>query len=80
MTVAAMLLLKQSDPDLDNKVQRIRVDLPGLAPELINTLKKEGISFDIHPPEDSATSPWLAWQSALPFAVDRSIDFSGSPQ
>ena len=38
------------DPELDNRVQRIRVDLPGLAPELINTLKDEGISFDIHPP------------------------------
>ncbi|WP_320676792.1 ATP-dependent zinc metalloprotease FtsH [Prochlorococcus sp. MIT 1300] len=37
------------DPDLDNRVQRLRVDLPGLAPELINTLKTEGISFDIHP-------------------------------
>ena len=38
------------DPDIDNRVQRLRVDLPGLAPELINTLKDEGISFDIHPP------------------------------
>ncbi len=37
------------DPELDNRVQRLRVDLPGLAPELINTLKSEGISFDIHP-------------------------------
>ncbi len=37
------------DPELDNRVQRVRVDLPGLAPELINTLKEEGISFDIHP-------------------------------
>ncbi|WP_320674715.1 ATP-dependent zinc metalloprotease FtsH [Prochlorococcus sp. MIT 1341] len=37
------------EPDLDNRVQKIRVDLPGLAPELINTLKNEGISFDIHP-------------------------------
>ncbi len=42
------------DPDLDNRVQRLRVDLPGLAPELINTLKDEGISFDIHP---SRTTP-----------------------
>lgn len=38
------------DPELDNRVQKLRVDLPGLAPELINTLKEEGISFDIHPP------------------------------
>ena len=37
------------DSDLDNKVQRFRVDLPGLTPELINNLKNEGISFDIHP-------------------------------
>ena len=37
------------DSDLDNKVQRLRVDLPGLTPELINNLKNEGISFDVHP-------------------------------
>ncbi|WP_320667752.1 ATP-dependent zinc metalloprotease FtsH [Prochlorococcus sp. MIT 1307] len=37
------------DPDLDNRVQKIRVDLPGLTPELINKLKEEGISFDMHP-------------------------------
>ena len=37
------------DPDLDNRVQKIRVELPGLAPELITKLKEEGISFDIHP-------------------------------
>ena len=37
------------DSDLDNKVQRLRVDLPGLTPELINKLKNEGISFDVHP-------------------------------
>ena len=37
------------DPDLDNRVQRLRVELPGLAPELIDSLKNEGISFDIHP-------------------------------
>ena len=41
------------DPDLDNRVQRLRVDLPGLAPELVNKLKAEGISFDIHPPRTS---------------------------
>ncbi len=41
------------DPDLDNRIQRIRVDLPGLDPELINRLKYEGISFDVHPPKNS---------------------------
>ena len=42
------------DSDLDNKVQRIRVDLPGLTPELISVLKNEGISFDIHPVKTSS--------------------------
>ncbi len=42
-------IVEAVDPDLDNRVQSIRVDLPGLAPELISRLKEEGISFDIHP-------------------------------
>jgi len=42
-------VIETIDSDLDNKVQRLRVDLPGLTPELINTLKNEGISFDVHP-------------------------------
>jgi len=42
-------VIETVDSDLDNKVQRLRVDLPGLTPELINNLKNEGISFDVHP-------------------------------
>ena len=42
-------VIETIDSDLDNKVQRLRVDLPGLTPELINILKNEGISFDVHP-------------------------------
>ena len=39
-------VIETIDSDLDNKVQRLRVDLPGLTPELINILKNEGISFE----------------------------------
>jgi len=46
-------VIEAVDPDLDNRVQRLRVDLPGVAPELINNLKEQGISFDIHPPKQS---------------------------
>ena len=42
-------VIETIDSDLDNKVQRLRVDLPGLTPELITNLKNEGISFDVHP-------------------------------
>ena len=37
------------DQDLENRVQRWRVDLPVNAPELITKLKDKGISFDAHP-------------------------------
>ena len=41
-------VIETIDSDLDNKVQRLRVDLPGLTPELINNLKNGG-GFDVHP-------------------------------
>jgi cell division protease FtsH len=55
------------DPDLDNRVQRLRVDLPGLAPELVNNLKEQGISFDIHPPR--TTPPALGLLGNLLFPL-----------
>ena len=49
-------VIETIDSDLDNKVQRLRVDLPGLTPELINNLKNEGISFDVHPVKTAPAS------------------------
>jgi cell division protease FtsH len=46
-------VIEAVDPELDNRVQRLRVDLPGVAPELVNKLKDQGISFDIHPPRQA---------------------------
>jgi len=42
-------IVEAVDPDLDNRVQRVRVDLPVNAPELISKLKEENVSFDAHP-------------------------------
>ena len=42
-------IVEAVDPELDNRVQRLRVDLPGNAPELISQLRKAHISFDSHP-------------------------------
>ncbi|MBW4571027.1 ATP-dependent zinc metalloprotease FtsH [Hassallia byssoidea VB512170] len=42
-------IVEAVDPELDNRVQRVRVDLPMSAPELISKLKTKGISFDAHP-------------------------------
>jgi cell division protease FtsH len=46
-------IVEAVDPDLDNRVQRLRVDLPGNAPELISRLRESEISFDIHPPSNN---------------------------
>lgn len=42
-------IVEAVDPDLDNRVQRVRVDLPVNAPELISKLKEKDVSFDAHP-------------------------------
>jgi cell division protease FtsH len=57
------------DPDLDNRVQRLRVDLPGLAPELVNNLKEQGISFDIHPPKQAPPALGLLGNLLFPLLL-----------
>jgi len=57
------------DPEIDNRVQRIRVDLPGLTPELINNLKEEGISFDIHPVKTAGPGIGIAGNLILPILL-----------
>jgi cell division protease FtsH len=42
-------IVQAVDPDLDNRFQRLRVDLPASAPELITKLREANISFDSHP-------------------------------
>jgi cell division protease FtsH len=42
-------IVQAKDPDLDNRLQRLRVDLPSNSPELITKLRNANISFDSHP-------------------------------
>ena len=42
-------IVEAVDPQLDDRIQRWRVDLPGNAPELISKLRAADISFDSHP-------------------------------
>jgi cell division protease FtsH len=43
-------IIEAVDPDIDNRVQRWRVDLPGNSPELVSRLRNANISLDSHPP------------------------------
>jgi cell division protease FtsH len=63
------------DPDLDNRVQRLRVDLPGVAPELVNKLKEQGISFDIHPPKTAPPALGLLGNLLFPLLLIGSLIF-----
>ena len=62
------------DPDIDNRVQRLRVDLPGLAPELISRLKDQGISFDVHPPRTTPPVLGLLGNLLFPLLLIGSLD------
>ena len=42
-------IVEAVDPELDNRIQRLRVDLPYSAPELIAKLRTADVSFDSHP-------------------------------
>ncbi|MGB3293252.1 MAG: ATP-dependent zinc metalloprotease FtsH2 [Phormidesmis sp.] len=45
-------IVEAVDPQIDNKVQRWRVDLPGNAPELVERLRTSDISLDSHRPRN----------------------------
>ncbi len=45
-------IVEATDPDLDNRLQRLRVDLPGTAPEVISRLRNQHVNFDSHPPRN----------------------------
>ncbi|MEL6460981.1 MAG: ATP-dependent zinc metalloprotease FtsH2 [Cyanobacteria bacterium J06641_2] len=42
-------IVEAVDPQIDGRIQRVRVDLPVNAPELISKLKDKNVSFDAHP-------------------------------
>ncbi|MFQ6539864.1 MULTISPECIES: ATP-dependent zinc metalloprotease FtsH [Aphanothece] len=68
-------VIEAVDPELDNRVQRLRVDLPGLAPELVNRLKDEGISFDIHPPKQAPPALGILGNLLFPLLLIGSLIF-----
>jgi cell division protease FtsH len=45
-------IIEAIDPDIDNRVQRWRVDLPGNSPDLVSRLRDANISLDSHPPRN----------------------------
>jgi cell division protease FtsH len=46
-------IVEAVDPDLNDRVQSLRVELPGMTPELLGRLRDSSISFDVHPPRNT---------------------------
>ena len=42
-------IVQAIDPELDNRIQKLRVDLPTNSPELITKLRDADVNFDYHP-------------------------------
>jgi cell division protease FtsH len=80
-------IVQAVDPELENRIQRLRVDLPANSPDLIAKLRDSGISFDIHPlRNDGALWSFLGnlifpflLIAALFFLFRRSSNIPGGP-
>nr|QCI05873.1 Cell division protein FTSH [Dasysiphonia japonica] len=46
-------IIEAIGPELGNRIQKIRVELPNSAPELINKLKKNNVDLDAHPTKNT---------------------------
>ncbi|MBD1862777.1 MULTISPECIES: ATP-dependent zinc metalloprotease FtsH2 [Trichocoleus] len=68
-------IVEAVDPELDNRVQRLRVDLPGNAPELISRLRTEKISFDVHPPRNDGAIWGLLGNLVFPILLIAGLFF-----
>ncbi|MEH1825265.1 MAG: ATP-dependent zinc metalloprotease FtsH2 [Nostoc sp.] len=80
-------IIEARDPDIENRVQRWRVDLPINAPELISKLKEKAISFDAHPMRNDGAIWGLLGNLVFPvllitglfFLFRRSSNLPGGP-
>ena len=80
-------IVEAIDPELDNRMQRLRVDLPCNAPDLITRLRKDDISFDSHPPRNDGAVWGLLGNLIFPvlligglfFLFRRSSNVPGGP-
>ncbi len=80
-------IVQAMDPELDERLQKLRVDLPANSPELIAKLREANIQFDYHP-TGSDGALWgllgnlifpIVLISALFFLFRRSNNMPGGP-
>ncbi len=60
-------IVQALDPQIDQRLQNLRVDLPANSPELITKLREADIRFDYHPASNSG--PWWGLLGNLLFPI-----------
>ena len=62
-------------PELGNRIQRIRVELPATAPELIPRLKKANVDIDAHPVVDNNSTIGVIGNLVFPILLIAGLAF-----
>ncbi|WP_204139966.1 ATP-dependent zinc metalloprotease FtsH2 [Halomicronema sp. CCY15110] len=62
-------IVEAMDTQLDNRVQRWRVDLPGNSPELVSRIKDANVSLDSHPPRSTGAIWGVLGNLLFPFLL-----------
>ncbi len=62
-------IVEAVDTQLDNRVQRWRVDLPGNTPELVTRIKEANVSLDSHPPRSTGALWGVLGNLLFPFLL-----------
>ena len=68
-------VIEAVDPQLDNRVMRWRVDLPGSAPELVERLRDSDISLASHPPRNDGALVGILGNLLFPFLLIAGLFF-----
>lgn len=62
-------IVEAVDPQLDNRLMRWRVDLPGNAPELVERLRDADVSLEAHPPRNDGAILGILGNLLFPFLL-----------
>lgn len=68
-------IVEAAGPELGNRVQKIRVELPASAPELITKLKKTNVDLDAHPTRNTSAAWNLIGNLFFPIILIGSLAF-----
>nr|YP_010337431.1 cell division protein [Pulvinaster venetus]UNJ17016.1 cell division protein [Pulvinaster venetus] len=68
-------IIEAVGPELGNRVQKIRVELPASAPELINKLKQSKVDFDAHPARNTGAFWGIIGNLFFPLLLVLGISF-----